>query len=139
LARLRAVKPPARDVIGQGAVIEDRIVSPQRQLKTVLAFLSPVAGAGVAADFAHRGQNLPREIHRFRLKGFYGHRNAGFQFAEPGDQFRLAGCFRRDETVPVQLGIRPGERERRFLRQIIGQAVFRKAGDDHPANVPLGG
>ena len=39
------VEAPAADVVGQGAVIEERIVAAQRQLKAVLALGAAVAGA----------------------------------------------------------------------------------------------
>ena len=47
-----AVEAPAVEVVGQGAVVEQRIVAAQRQLEAVLALGRAVAGAGVAAQLA---------------------------------------------------------------------------------------
>src|SRR5262249_51157869 len=56
-----AVKAPAGNVVGQGAVVEERVVAAQRQGEAVPALGGPVAGAGVAAHARDHGHHVADE------------------------------------------------------------------------------
>ena len=62
-ARVRgdAVEAAAFEVVGERAVVEDRIVAAQRQLEAVLALRGAVAGAGVAAHARQRRHHVADE------------------------------------------------------------------------------
>ncbi len=59
LFRSDAVEAPAFQVVGQAAVIAQRIVAAQRQLEAVLALGRPVAGAGIAAHARQGRHHVP--------------------------------------------------------------------------------
>jgi hypothetical protein len=62
----RAVEAAGADVVGEGAVVEQRVVATERKLEAELAFLGAVAGAGVAAHAREGGLDVFDEADNVR-------------------------------------------------------------------------
>ncbi len=113
------VHAPGIDIVRQGAVIEERIVTTQRKLEAVLALGGTVTGAGVAAQLAHDRHDILHEadlersflaadldgdfgLHTgngdFQFTGAIGHRphQTGWRYL---DQIPLTGNLRQPRQV----------------------------------------